>query len=264
MPPSYQVMPDSSNNQNIQNEANICLSIIHSIPYDKETMGTKFHLSRASIISTLPLLLPFVIVGIIAYFSQVYWKPSQVAVFLGSFGPISMVVYVIIVTLANIAAPVSASPLLILGFSLYQQSAIWLFAMGNVISMIVNFWIARVFGRKLIIKVLGEAALTKIDDLSRNYGLLALFGVRLFLSGVSDLASYAFGLSPIKFKPYLIVSIIGFLPPYLLLYAFSSHDQGSLEFMLLQLLIAGLLSAVFLGGRFLVRKFMQLLLYGKL
>jgi uncharacterized membrane protein YdjX (TVP38/TMEM64 family) len=164
--------------------------------------------------------------------------------------------------LANVAAPISDTPLLVLGHSIYGQSAIWLFALGNIIAMGINFYIARRFGVGILAHLVGRPGMAKIEELSKNYGLIALFFVRLFLSGISDMASYAFGLSPIKFKPYMVVSIVGALPPYVLLYFFSGQQQSSLHFLLMQLLIAGVLSVVFLVGRDIKNLFLRLLLKG--
>lgn len=199
----------------------------------------------------------------IVYITQVYIPLDQLHRFIDQFGPIGTLTYIISVILANIAAPVSASPLLILGYTLYGKNAIWLFALGNIIAMAINFYIARIFGLKLIARLIGQTNMAKLEELSRDYGLIALFLVRVFLSGISDMASYAFGLSPIKFRPYIIVSIVGALPPYLLLYFFSTEDQSSLQFLLMQLAIAGALSLLFLSFRYLKLHFIRLLLKGQ-
>lgn len=213
--------------------------------------------------SAAPLLLTAIFFAIILYLTQFYWSTDDLHLFIAQFGMVSMVVYVVIVLLANVAAPISASPLLLLGFSLYGQNAIWLFALGNIAAMAVNFWIARTFGRTLLLRFAGPTAIAKIDELAKDYGLFALFIVRVFLSGISDLASYAFGLSPIKFKPYMIISVIGSLPPYVLLYIISDQNQTSVQFLLLQLLIAGVLSVLYLVGRWVSTWFMRLLLKGE-
>ncbi len=199
----------------------------------------------------------------IVYITQVYIPLNQLHQFIDRFGPLGTLTYIISVILANIAAPISASPLLLLGYSLYGKNAIWLFALGNIIAMAINFYIAHLFGLKLISRLIGQANMTKLEELSRDYGLIALFLVRVFLSGISDMASYAFGLSPIKFRPYIIVSIIGALPPYLLLYFFSTENQSSLQFLLMQLAIAGVLSAAFLSARYLKLHLLRLLLKGQ-
>jgi uncharacterized membrane protein YdjX (TVP38/TMEM64 family) len=198
----------------------------------------------------------------VIYFTQFYANPGELESFIRQFGQLSIIAFISSVTLANVAAPISASPLLLLGFSIYGKNAIWFFALGNIIAMGINFYIARKIGRAIMIKLVGESNVDKIDTLSQNYGLFALFLVRMFLSGISDLASYAFGLSPIRFRPYIIVSVIGTLPPYLLLYFFSKQNQTSLEFLLMQFSIAGVLAAVFLVTRYLKNRFLQLLLKG--
>ena len=222
------------------------------IPIDSKKIGSQV----APAVVTICLFIAVI------YFTQYYAQPDQLSHFINQFGPFGVIAYVISVALANIAAPISASPLLVLGFSIYGKNAVLLFALGNIAAMAINFYIARRFGRALLLRLVGSASATKIDELSQNYGLFALFLVRMFLSGISDLASYAFGLSPIKFRPYMIISIVGTLPPYLLLYFFSSPEQSSLQFLLMQLSIAGLLAVIFLIARYLKNRFLRLLLKG--
>ena len=205
-------------------------------------------------------------VGLLAgvvYATQFYAQPHQLADYIHKFGPMGIVAYVLVVVLANVVAIISATPLLVLGHSIYGQHAVWLFALGNILAMAINFYLARRFGYAIIVRLVGESGMSKIESLAQDYGLVALFLVRVFLSGISDLASYAFGLSPIKFRPYMIVSIIGALPPYLLLYFFSGHEQSALHFLLLQLAIAGLLAATYLASRAIKNRFLLLLLKGR-
>lgn len=198
----------------------------------------------------------------VIYITQFYTNPDQLERFIDQLGPLGIFSYVVVVMLANIAAPISASPFLFLGFSFYGTNAVWLFAMGNIMAMAINFYISRRFGRTLLLRLIGVSGMAKVDELSQSYGLVALFLVRIFFSGISDLASYAFGLSPIKFRPYMIVSIIGTLPPYLLLYFFSNQQQSPIEFLLIQFAIAGILSGIFLISRYLKNHFLQLLFKG--
>ena len=212
----------------------------------------------------IPAYITIALFAIIIYLTQFYWTEAQIIEYISLLGPTGVIAYILLVTIANIAAPVSASPFLLLGFSLYGEWAIWLFALGNLGAMAINFLLARRYGRKIIAVLAGESSLDKIDELSKNYGLTALFMIRLFMPGISDLASYAFGLSQIGFKPYIIISIIATLPSNFLFLLLSNEDNSSIELLLLQLIIAGVLSGLYLGFRFLFGKFKQLLLHGRL
>lgn len=201
-------------------------------------------------------------IAVVLFFTQFYWTPEEIELFITQFGPIGIVVYILLAAAFNVAAPLSGTPILLLGFSLFQQWAIWLYAIGNFIAMAINFWLARRYGRILIKKMVGQESMSKVDEISQDYGLVALFMVRLFMSGINDIASYAFGLTSIRFRPYIIISFIASLPPYLLFTLISSEDQGTLELLLLQLIIAGVLAGVYLASRFVWRRFVRLLLKG--
>src|SRR5690606_15010069 len=121
-----------------------------------------------------PVAVTVILFITIIYFTQFHANPDVIKQLILQFGSLGVFIFVLIITLANVAAPISASPLLLLGFSIYGQNAVWLFALGNTIAMAVNFMIARKFGRLLMLKLIGESSADKIDELARNYGLFAL------------------------------------------------------------------------------------------
>lgn len=224
----------------------------------------KFKIEYKKIEQYAPAAITILLLIAVIYFTQYYATPEQLEGFISKLGPWGVMAYIVAVMLANVAAPISASPFLFLGFSFYGTNAVWLFALGNIMAMAVNFYISRKFGRVLLQRLVGKSGMSKIDELSQDYGLFALFIVRMFFSGISDLASYAFGLGPIKFRPYMIVSIIGSLPPMFILYSIASPEQSPIQFLLLQLAIAGLLSGIYLAYRYIKARFLRLLLKGTL
>lgn len=220
------------------------------------------HLSKLHSPKSLLVIATLAMIGIVLYFTQWYWSEEDIAQFIAQFGPLSMLVYVVVVTIFNVAAPLSASPIMLLGFSLFQQWAIWLFALGNFIAMAINFWLARRYGRSLIRRIVGQDSMNKVDEVAQSYGLTALFIFRLFLSGINDITSYAFGLTPVSFKSYMLISIIASIPSFSLFVIISRDYSNSIQLMLLQLAIGSVLMVVYVVGRYVIQRFLRLLLKG--
>lgn len=163
----------------------------------------------------------------------------------GIFGP---VVIILLIWITNVFAPLGAAPFLFAGFYLYGQTIIVYAVFAALLSAISNFWIARVWGKSLVIKLLGSESLKKIDHLTDNYGYLTLFMIRIFLGGFHDVISYVFGLTKIKFVPYFIFSFLGMIPGTLLWYYLSSKIQNPLIFTILTLGIGYLLLSLYITG----------------
>jgi len=132
--------------------------------------------------------------------------------------------------LTNIIAPLSGTPFLLVGFYLYGPSVVIYAGIAAFLASISNFWIARLYGRKIVTKIVGIKTIQKIDRLTTNYGLPALFIIRVFLNPFHDIISYLFGLTPIKFLPYLMVSTLGAIPGTLIWYVLSSTIKNPLVF----------------------------------
>ena len=114
-------------------------------------------------------------------------------------------------------------------YSYGQMSVVYAF-IAAVIASITNFWIARIWGRNLVIKLAGEKNLEKIDSLTKDYGLQTLFIFRVFLKEFHDVISYAFGLTNLKFKPYFLISTLGMIPATFIWYLISLKIRDPLTF----------------------------------
>ena len=76
-----------------------------------------------------------------------------------------------------------------------------------VITSVTNFWIFRIWGRKIVAKLAPEKTnLDKIDSLTKDYGLQTLFIFNIYDKEFHDVISYAFGLTNLKFKQYFIIN----------------------------------------------------------
>jgi len=143
-----------------------------------------------------------------------------------SAGPWGVILLIFFLWITNVAAPLSGSPFLFAGFYVYGQMSVVYAFIAAVIASVTNFWIARIWGRKVVKKLASEEGLEKIDKLATNYGLQTLFVFRLFLKEFHDVISYAFGLTELKFIHYFVVSTLGMIPATIIWYLISLkiHD----------------------------------------
>lgn len=148
----------------------------------------------------------------------------------GIFAPL---VFIILNLLTFIFAPLSGTPVMAAGFYVFGSKVILLGFIVTILATITNFWISRLWGIGLVTKLAGKENMKKLNDFTKDYGLIALFVSRLFLRGFVDLISYAAGLTTIKFMPYLIVSILADIPGVILTFWLSSLSDNITQFTLL-------------------------------
>ncbi|MDO8488014.1 MAG: VTT domain-containing protein [bacterium] len=134
---------------------------------------------------------------------------QQAIVDSGYWGPI---IYIALRLVTHIVAPISGTPIIIAGLLAFGK---WVIVYDYIVaatSGFTNFWIARIFGRNLVIKVVGREAMNKIDQIATHEGVKVLIIMRLFLGAFVDFISYAAGLTNIKFRPYYLITLLAPLP----------------------------------------------------
>lgn len=101
----------------------------------------------------------------------------------GVWGPLF---YILILASTQIFAPISGTPVFLAGYVLFN-SKVQLFAyLATLFSATVNFWLARRWGRKLVIKMVGEKDIDKIDAFTKDYGIQSLILLRLLQGHLAD------------------------------------------------------------------------------
>lgn len=153
----------------------------------------------------------------------------------GPFGPILLI---FLFWSSNIVAPLSGAPYLFVGFYLFGNMVMVYSLTAAFFASISNYWIAKIWGRKIVEKLAGIDGLKKIDSLAENYGPKTLFIFRLILWQYHDVVSYAFGLTKINFTQYLIITIVGMTPGSLLWYFLSSKITNAVTFTVLTFIMA--------------------------
>jgi uncharacterized membrane protein YdjX (TVP38/TMEM64 family) len=149
----------------------------------------------------------------------------------GILGPAALAAYYLT---SHIIAPLSGSLAFFTGVRIYGYvPAMFFFYVVSLCSSIVNFWIAKKYGREGVKKVVGERALERIDSISHEDEMRLLIVSRLFGYYLFDFTSYALGLTKLRFRRYFVVtatlSLIPMTGYYALLHAVDfSTGQGIL------------------------------------
>jgi len=102
-------------------------------------------------------------------------------------------------------------------------------SIGLLAGAIIAFFISRYFGRKIVLKLLGEEWIDEIDEWINENGTKAIFIARLVPLIPFDLISYVSGLTKIEFQKYLLATIIGMLPRIIFLVYLGSTAKSILS-----------------------------------
>lgn len=201
----------------------------------------------------------FVLWGVIALSVGLYFLGKQIPQetiqkFVEGAGPWGPVVFVFLHMFSIILAPISGLPFLVTGFYLFGATTILLMAVSGMIGFVVNFFIARRWGRSLVTKLVGQDSIHKVDDLAKEYGIIALVFLRFLWSGIADYVSYAYGLTSIKFKTYITISILASIPGWIFWYWLASKSVSIERFLLFTYIITFVGAGTFLFGKFVIFK----------
>jgi len=121
-------------------------------------------------------------------------------------------VFLLYIAVSTVISPLNALILFPIALVLYGYWAtVILVFIGNSIGSIINFLIARKWGRPAIVKFVGEKALKKVDVFTRAIGIKEFLIIRILGSSYSDYISYAMGVTNFPFKAYILIT----LPVYL-------------------------------------------------
>jgi uncharacterized membrane protein YdjX (TVP38/TMEM64 family) len=138
---------------------------------------------------------------------------QSVVNFVNSFGIFSYLIFILLVILEVVLAPIPALALYVAGGAIFGTilgSILTLIA--NLIGGLIAFWIARRFGRDFVEKRVDAGIRRKFDNFSEKYGGLSLFLLRINPLTSSDLFSYLAGLTKMKIRTFLLGTGLGLAP----------------------------------------------------
>lgn len=156
------------------------------------------------------LLITSISAGLIYIQNQIgLEKIREIIIRAGFWGPF---VYILLILLTQIVAPLQSTPFYFLGFVVFGKWTIIYAYIAYLISGFTNFWIARMLGRDIVIKLVGKEGMAKVDHIAKHEGVKALIIMRFFQGFINDFVSYAAGFTSMKFKTYYIVSLLVPIP----------------------------------------------------
>lgn len=133
--------------------------------------------------------------------------------FIAKYGPWAMAVSFLLMVFQSIAAPLPAFFITLTNANLFGwwQGAIlsWTSAMAGAA---VCFYIARILGRDVVVKLCTAKGLAQIDDFFKKYGRKSILVARLLPFISFDIVSYAAGLTGMGFWEFFIATGVGQLP----------------------------------------------------
>jgi len=148
-------------------------------------------------------------------------------------GPLAPIAYVLLKAVTVIVTPLSGTPLRLAAGTLFGfWEGVALSVLGTVLGGSANFWIARIFGRRAVLRLLGPQALTRVDPLlGRLADWRALVLARVVLAPLWDVISYGVGLTRLRFRTYFLVALLCDIVPSMILVGVGTSvaEVGMLE-----------------------------------
>lgn len=121
----------------------------------------------------------------------------------------SPLLFILFHTLTIIVAPFEGSFLMLASGTLF---GFWLGVLYTIIAGVlgssINFWISRIFGIKLVEKLIGHKAVENLNKISDRLDEHPILLIPLMATGLFDIVGYAAGLTKVKYKNFLIA--VGF------------------------------------------------------
>ncbi|HSR29569.1 MAG TPA: TVP38/TMEM64 family protein [Anaerolineae bacterium] len=129
---------------------------------------------------------------------------------LGALGPLAIILLEMIQALL---APIPGQAIEAVSGYLFGPWLGTLYPMiGLALGSFITFLLARRFGRPLVVKLIGQQSMSRLDDLVRRGGAPFFFLIWLLPFAPDDLACVAAGLTPMPTRQFLVLMILGRLP----------------------------------------------------
>lgn len=174
---------------------------------------------------------------------------EQLRELIDSAGVLSPLVWMLLSLITYVVAPLSGTPLLFVGFYAFGKWVILYSLLTGAVGSVINYHIARRWGKELVVKFAGRKIVRYTDHLAKNSNPITLFAIRFFLAGIHDTVSYAAGLTSIKFKQYYIITLAALIPSGFLWYSVTLFATDPIMFTLMTFALTSVLTVAYLGTR---------------
>ncbi len=129
----------------------------------------------------------------------------------GAWGPI---VFIAVMAVSVLIAPIPNSPIFIAAGLAWGPVLGTLYSLaGLMLGSSMAFYVSRWFGRAWLPRLIGGKAAGRIDTIADTMGGRVIFWARMLPAINFDWISYIAGLTSIRFVPFLVYSLLGFIFP---------------------------------------------------
>ena len=149
----------------------------------------------------------------VLFFYRHLLNPKRLRLFIESFGPFAAVVFVVVQALQVVFAPVPGEATGFVGGYLFGNVlGVILSTIGLTLGSIGAFYLARIFGLKLVERVVKPEYIKKFNDFVTHRGLYISYILFLIPGFPKDSLCYLLGVSHIKFLDFFLMNFLGRLP----------------------------------------------------
>ncbi len=142
---------------------------------------------------------------------------NKVIEYLRSFGSMTAVISFMLMVLQSVLAPI---PAFLITFANAMIFGWWKGAIlswtSSMVGAVLCFYIARIFGRDIVLKFTTNESISQMEDYFKKYGSKTVLVCRLLPFMSFDLVSYFAGLTSMSLGSFLIATGIGQLPATLI------------------------------------------------
>ncbi|OGE37545.1 hypothetical protein A3F00_05150 [Candidatus Daviesbacteria bacterium RIFCSPHIGHO2_12_FULL_37_11] len=172
-------------------------------------------------------------------------NPEIFTSWLSQFGPFVILIYVLVQSLSVIIAPIGGFFIQVALVALFPKWLAFVILYLTVTPLyMINFYIARKYGRPIVKNLIGSKALEKVDHLAKDLGISSLIILKIFQGMYFDYISYAVGLTQVKAKTFIIVNILGGIPAtfisYFVVTRFSNFALGMISWVIVSYILLAL------------------------
>lgn len=168
---------------------------------------------------------------------------TEVKEFISKYGAWAMLVSALLMIFQSVMAPLPAFLITFANANLFGWvvGAIlsWSSAMAGAA---LCFYISRILGRDVVVKLTSNSALKSIDDFFAKYGKHSILIARLLPFMSFDIVSYAAGLTSMSFVAFFIATGLGQLPATIIYSYVGGMLSGGAQILVTALLILFALS----------------------
>lgn len=163
---------------------------------------------------------------------------NKVVNYIKSFGPYAAIISFLLMVFQSLLAPIPAFLITFANAMIFGwwQGAILSWT-SSMVGAAICFYIARIFGRDVVLKFTSNSALNQIENYFKKYGSKTILICRLLPFVSFDIVSYFAGLTPMSFVSFFLATGIGQLPATIIYSYVGGMLTGGVRYVVIGLLI---------------------------